>query len=493
MLEKVFELIQQYWPYVATTFVFILAIVLSATVILFKRNERAAIAWVGLIILSPLIGSIAYLLLGINRIKRRAVRIRPDAPAHKLNNLQSICNENSKSVSDSDSKVSIKNSGIHKGLTRLTNVLAVNELTFGNSVYPLINGDKAYPEMLKAIDNAEHSIGFETYIFKYDRTGQKFLEALGRAVDRNVEVRVLIDGVGQVYSWPPIIRGLRSFNIPSARFMFSLWPWKMPYLNLRNHQKILVVDGKIGFTGGMNISSANVTKQKVKFPIRDTHFKIEGPLVSHLSEAFADDWYITTKESLSGKKWFPVLHDQGGVVARGIPSGPHESFERARWIIAAAIGEARKSLCIMTPYFLPDETLISGLSLAAIRGVDVDIILPEKSNLPFVSWATMARVDELIAVGCRVWLGKQPFNHSKMMIVDECWSMVGSSNWDPRSLILNFEFNLECQGVDLALELGKIFDYELNKARPLNISELRKRSIFIKIRDGIARLCSPYL
>ena len=493
MLETVFELIQQYWPYVATTLVFILAIVLSATVILYKRNERAAIAWVGLIILSPLIGSIAYLLLGINRIKRRAVRIRPDTPAHKLKNLPSFHIENTKNLSDSGSNVDIKNHFIHKELTRLTNELAINELTFDNSVFPLINGDMAYPEMLKAIDNAEHSIGFEAYIFKFDSIGKKFVEALGRAVDRNVEVRVLVDGVGQVYSWPSIIKGLRSFNIPSARFMYSLWPWQMPYLNLRNHQKILVVDGKVGFTGGMNISSANVIKQKARFPIRDIHFKIEGPLVSHLSEAFADDWYITTKESLSGKKWFPELLGRGEIVARGIPSGPHEPFERTRWILAAAIGEARKSLCIMTPYFLPDETLISCLSLAAMRGVDVDIILPEKSNLPFVSWATMARLDELISVGCRVWLGKQPFNHSKIMIVDECWSMVGSSNWDPRSLILNFEFNLECHGTNLALELRNIFDQELDKARLLNVSELRKRSIIIKIRDGIARLCSPYL
>ena len=171
MLETVFELIQQYWPYVATTLVFILAIVLSATVILYKRNERAAIAWVGLIILSPLIGSIAYLLLGINRIKRRAVRIRPDTPAHKLKNLPSFHIENTKNLSDSGSNVDIKNHFIHKELTRLTNELAINELTFDNSVFPLINGDMAYPEMLKAIDNAEHSIGFEAYIFKFDSIG----------------------------------------------------------------------------------------------------------------------------------------------------------------------------------------------------------------------------------------------------------------------------------------------------------------------------------
>lgn len=488
-----FEYVQQYWPHAATSIVVAVTVVLSASVILYKRNERAAIAWVGLILLNPIIGSIAYLLLGINRIRRRAVRIRPHAIDQA--GLSAISHSPTRDVSLSDPANRDRSSvaGIHQELTRLTDVLATNRLTPANRITPLVNGDAAYPEMVQAIEGAKRSICFETYIFKYDSVGQEFVAALERAVVRGVEVRVLVDGVGQVYSWPPIARALQAANIPRARFMYSLWPWRMPYLNLRNHQKILVIDGEIGFTGGMNISAANRTDAQVRRIVRDIHFRVEGPLVAHLTEAFADDWHITTKESLVGESWFPPLAGKGEIVARGIPSGPHESVERMRWIIAAAISEARQSLRVMTPYFLPDETLAAGLRLAALRGVEVDIILPEKTNLAFVTWAAMARLDELIGVGCRVWLGPPPFNHSKLMLVDDCWALVGSSNWDPRSLILNFEFNVECQGVELVAQLGGIFEAELAQSRRLTLDDLENRNLVVKLRDGIARLFSPYL
>jgi cardiolipin synthase len=483
----VFEYVQQYWPYAATSFVVMVTVVLSASVILYKRNERAAIAWVGLILLSPIIGSIAYLLLGINRIRRRASRIRPHAVG------QTVSPPMAQTPSDPASLARSATVGIHLGLTRLTDALATNRLAPANNITPLVNGDAAYPEMIQAIEGARRSICFETYIFKYDAVGREFVAALERAIARGVEVRVLVDGVGQIYSWPPIARALQAAGIPHARFMYSLWPWRMPYLNLRNHQKILVIDGETGFTGGMNISAANRTGEQVRRRVRDIHFKVAGPLVGHLTEAFADDWYITTRESLVGESWFPPLTGKGDVVARGIPSGPHESVERMRWIIAAAISEARQSLRVMTPYFLPDETLAAGLRLAALRGVEVDIILPEKTNLAFVTWAAMARLDELIRVGCRLWLGPPPFNHSKLMLVDDCWALVGSSNWDPRSLILNFEFNVECQGAELVKQLGAIFAVELAQARRLTLDDLQNRNIFVKLRDGIARLFTPYL
>lgn len=483
--DAMFDYVQQYWPYAATSFVVVVSAVLLASVILHKRNERAAIAWVGLILLSPIIGSIAYLLLGINRIRRRAVRVRPHAMSPATSSMSANC---SMAIADREGGV-----GIHRELTQLTDALATNRLTPANAITPLVNGDAAYSEMVQAIESATRSLCFEAYIFNYDSVGREFVAALGGAVARGVEVRVLIDGVGQVYSWPPLVRALRAAKIPHARFMYSLWPWQMPYLNLRNHQKILVIDGEVGFTGGMNISAWNRTEAALRRRVRDIHFKVEGPLVAHLSEAFADDWHITTKETLIGDSWFPPLTGQGTVVARGIPSGPHESVERVRWIIAAAISEARQSLRVMTPYFLPDETLAAGLRLAALRGVEVDIILPEKTNLAFVTWAAMARLDELINVGCRIWLGPQPFNHSKIMLVDECWALVGSSNWDPRSLSLNFEFNVECQGSELVTQLGGIFATELSQSRRLTLDDLKSRNLIVKLRDGIARLFSPYL
>jgi len=488
-----FDIVQQYWPIAATTFVVVVAVVLSASVILYKRNERAAIAWVGLILLSPIIGSIAYLLLGVNRIRRRAVRVRPHAAPQAAAPEMSAAAPCTAAAADTAHLAEVRADDLHRELMRVTDALASNRLTPGNRVIPLVNGDAAYPEMLRAIDGAQHAIGFETYIFKNDDVGREFVAALERAVERGVEVRVLTDGVGQIYSWPPITAALGAAGIPHALYMYSLWPWRMPYLNLRNHQKILVVDGKIGFTGGMNISAANRIASGPRRIVRDIHFKVAGPLVAHLAEAFADDWHLTTKESLVGDGWFPRLGGDGDIVARGIPSGPHESVERVRWIIAAAISEARQSLRIMTPYFLPDETLTAGLRLAALRGVDVDIILPEKTNLAFVTWAAMARLDELIGVGCRVWLGAPPFNHAKLMLVDGRWALFGSSNWDPRSLILNFEFNVECHGTRLAKELDEVFQEELAHARRLTLADLKSRNLFVKLRDGIARLFSPYL
>ncbi len=488
-----FGYVEQYWPYAATSFVVVVTVVLSASVILYKRNERAAIAWVGLILLSPIVGSIAYLLLGINRIRRRAVRVRPHAvgqPVAPAISPAGICCAPEKDPLDLDHRDGVS---VHSGLARVTGALAPNRLSASNSITPLVNGDAAYPEMLQAIDQAQHSIGLEAYIFKYDDVGRQFVAALERAVARGVDVRVLVDGVGQVYSWPPIGSALRDAGIPYALFMHSLWPWRMPYLNLRNHQKILIVDGTVGFTGGMNISANNRSDTALRRVVRDIHFKVEGPLVAHFAEAFADDWHITTKESLVGEHWFPPLQGRGDIIARGIASGPHEPIERVRWIIAAAISEARQSLRIMTPYFLPDETLAAGLRLAALRGVKVDVVLPRKTNLAFVTWASMARLDELIAAGCNIWLGPPPFNHSKLMMVDDSWALFGSSNWDARSLTLNFEFNVECYGADLVGKLNDVFEAERSQARRLTLDDLNNRNLVVKLRDGIARLFSPYL
>jgi cardiolipin synthase len=470
------ELVAFYWPFATTLLVLVVSVVLAASVILYKRNESAAIAWVGLILLSPVIGSIAYLLFGINRIRRRAVRTR----AGRL-----------------DGRV-----GTHPGgapaalddpLARLVDGLATQPAVAGNHVEPLRNGEEAYPAMIAAIDGAERSVALSSYIFKNDALGRAFVAALERARLRGVEVRVLVDGVGQIYSFPTIVAALRQSDIPFARYMHSFWPWRMPYLNLRNHRKVLVVDGQTGFTGGINISANNQVRSDVSRPVRDIHFRITGPVVAQLMEVFADDWTVTTREVLDGPDWYPEMIASGPVVARAIPSGPHEHIDRMRWILHAGISEARARIAILTPYFLPDEILVSALRLAARKGVAIDILIPERSNLFFVDWAVRARLDELLMDGCRVWFGPAPFNHAKMMLVDRDWALVGSSNWDPRSLRLNFELNLECRDAGLVDRLDALFVRERDAARPLSLEEVRQRPLVIRLRDGVARLFSPYL
>ena len=218
-----------------------------------------------------------------------------------------------------------------------------------------------------------------------------------------------------------------------------------------------------------------------------------GPVVSQLQEVFADDWQFTTGESLRGEAWFAKPEKTGSVLARGVTDGPDEDFEKLRWTILGALSIARYSVRIVTPYFLPDPAVVSALNLAAMRGVRVDIFLPARNNLPFVQWASQALWWQVLEHGCRIWLTPPPFDHSKLMLVDGCWSLVGSANWDPRSLRLNFEFNLECYDADLAHRLDLLVLEKQKISRQVTLAEVDSRSLPIRLRDGVARLLTPYL
>jgi cardiolipin synthase len=323
----------------------------------------------------------------------------------------------------------------------------------------------------------------------------KFIAALQSAVNRGVAVRVLVDAAGTRYSWPPITHKLRKAKIPFARFLPTsiLAPWRVATINLRNHRKSLIVDGRIAFTGGMNIRHGNMILENPKSPVQDLHFRVTGPVVAELQEAFANDWAYTTNEILDGEPWFPKLAESGNIIARVVPDGPDGDFENARWTLLAALAEAQVSVKIITPYFLPDATIIAALNLAALRGVRVDIILPAQSNLPYVHWASRALWWQVLERGCRIWLTPPPFDHSKLMIVDGHWVMFGSANWDARSLRLNFELNVECYGRNFATDMEKIIEGKISTAREVAQAEVDRRSTPEKLRDAIARLFSPYL
>jgi cardiolipin synthase len=270
-------------------------------------------------------------------------------------------------------------------------------------------------------------------------------------------------------------------------------PWRVATINLRNHRKLLIADGTIAFTGGMNIRQGNVLAAHPKSPVQDLHFQVAGPVVTALQEAFANDWAFTTGEALDGELWFPETAEAGDVVARVIMDGPDGDFEKLRQTLLAALAEAQSSVKILTPYFLPDATLISALNLAALRGVQVDIILPAKNNLPFVHWASRAQWWQVLENGCRLWLTPPPFDHSKLMIVDGHWVLLGSANWDARSLRLNFELNVECYGRRFAQEMEMFIAGKLAAARQVTQAEADGRSLPIKLLDAATRLFSPYL
>ncbi len=472
--------ISRFWPHIAAGFDFLAALVASFHALLHKRDSRAAALWLGVIWFLPLFGPLLYLTLGFNRIRRRAVslgvmtRLKAAAEIHELPQLKAD----------------------HlKTLALAVQRIAKRPLTVGNKIEPLINGDEAFPAMLEAIDSAKISISFCTYIFDNDDAGRQFLAAFARAIGRGVEVRVLVDAAGARYSWPPITWKLRHAKIPYARFLPAslLAPWRVAGINLRNHRKLLIVDGKNAFTGGINIRQGNVLALKPKNGIQDLQFSVSGPVVAQLQEAFASDWYFCTNEILKGKKWFPELSKSGEVIARAITDGPDADFEKLRLTLLAALADAQSSIQVVTPYFLPDVALVTALNVAALRGVRVDIILPQENNLPFVGWASRSMWWQVLERGCRIWLTPPPFDHSKLMIVDHHWVFLGSANWDTRSLRLNFELNVECYGHELADVMAKFIRKKIASAREVTLAQIDKRPLPEKLRDAAARLFSPYL
>lgn len=481
------DLLLEFWPYLALLLDVLVAAVASGHAVLHKRDSRAAVAWVGLIWLAPVVGAGLYVWLGINRIQRRARSLR----------LDRLRPESSSNLCPCPAELldqTLGAGGAHlRSLTNLIGELTRRPLLHGNRVEPLLNGDQAYPAMIQAIDSAARSITLSTYIFDNDRAGQLFLDALQRAMARGVAVRVLIDDVGARYSWPAMPRLLRRAGIPCGMFLPTWIPWRFRFTNLRTHRKIMVVDGRIGFTGGINIREGNCLAWQPRHPVQDLHFRITGPVVTQLQEVFADDWAFCTDELLQGELWFADIEPAGPVLARGLPDGPDENFESFRLVILGAIASARSSILVVTPYFLPDAALITALNIAAMRGIAVEIVLPQQNNLALVQWASTALLWQLLERGCRVWLSPPPFDHSKVLLVDGIVSFVGTANWDPRSLRLNFEFNLECYDRELATALTELVRAKIKDARPVSLADVDGRSLPIRLRDGIARLCSPYL
>lgn len=455
--------------------------------ILHKRDSRSAAGWVGLILLSPVLGTILYAILGVNRIRRRAFVLRREARRYPASAPSPV-----RPPTEPFHHVADHTWNRHR-LSRTVENVTHSPLLQGNSIAHFTTFEKTAEAMIAAINQAKHSVSLATYIFDGGAFGDMFVAPLRDAVERQVAVRVLIDGVGTRYSWPGAIGALRKAGVPCSLFLPTSVPWHWTYMNLRNHRKLLIVDGKEGFTGGMNLRKTYMTSAAKDVTIRDLHFHIRGPVVQQLQEAFAADWCFAAKEVLAGESWFPKQERHGNILARAIPDGPDEDFEKIRWTLLGAISLARKSIRIVTPYLIPDSALVTALSIASLSGTRVEILVPDRNNLLLVDWASMAVIPQLLANGCRVYRMLGCFDHSKLMLIDEDWALIGSSNWDERSLRLNFELDVECYDDKFAAEMRAIFEEKRSHSREMVLSDLSSKSMPVKIRNGICHLLSPYL
>jgi cardiolipin synthase len=474
-----------WWPYAVGAMIALADVLASAHVIIRKRDVRAAIGWVGLIWLVPGVGALLYAALGMNRIRRRATVL------HRDRRRLALATPSATSIARPETERTV--SDTMAPLARLAEQLSGRPLLTGNKVTPLHNGDEAYPDMVAAIDSAEHSVAMSTYIFGDDKAGRPFVDALARAVKRGVQVRVLVDGVGARYTWPPVHKVLRKAGIRAELFLPRIREAGLAFFNLRNHRKVLTVDGRVAFTGGLNIQARNIHADQPPWIVRDLHFRLEGPIVGQMQDVFAEDWMFATREMLDGPEWYPTLAHKGESTARCFTDGPDGDIEILRTVLMGALASARESVRIVTPYFLPETSMIAALGVAALRGVRVDIILPEHVNIPLVRWAATAQLWQMLRPGCRVYVTPKPFDHTKLMVVDKTWTLFGSSNWDPRSLRLNFELDVECHDPALAERMDALAQQKIDAGREVTLEEVDGRSLPVKLGHGIVRLMSPYL
>ena len=445
----------------------------TAHALLNKRDVRAAIGWIGTVWLAPFLGSLLYVGFGISRVRRRA---------HRLMGIdRNLGRPVSGDVSSSDSIERLK--------LAIGNVTGADLLS--GKVTAILNcGDEAYPQMLSGIDQAKAAVELSTYIFRLDEIGAKFVEALAGAHRRGVRVRVLIDGFGGGFLLSPVYHKLRAQGVPVARFLHSTLPWKMPLLDLRLHKKILLIDQSVAFVGGLNIGSENVSGPRGKAIVRDHHFRVEGSVIRQVRADFEDDWAFTTGETRTDIVSSETVSSSGDA-ARTIVAGPDQETDQLVFVLLSAVNLAQRSIRVATPYFLPDEQIVTALQLASLRGVDVNIVLPAVNNHRLVGWAMRPHIAPLLETGCRLWWSPPPFDHTKLMTIDGRWSLIGSANWDTRSLRLNFEITLEFYEEGLANQLSRIIDEKCTT--PITREQLGARPLIVKLRDAAARLLTPYI
>ncbi len=454
-----------------------LALFVTADVLLKKSDVRGALGWIGAVWLAPILGSLFYYMFGINRVTRRALKMSElrDEQASPPGNAEPDASPHIRLLSDASERVT------------------ESPLTAGNDIRPLQGGDAAYPEMLTAIAEAKYCVAMCSYIFRDDEAGRAFTDALIAAQARGVVVRVLLDSVGSGYLWSGAYERLKAARVPVARFLHTWLPWRMPFLNMRNHRKLLIADGRLAFLGGINVGRENSVRLSGARAIHDVHFRVTGPIVRVVMDAFARDWSFTTDEDLDQDIWWPKLEAAGGVFARGLRGGPDADLYNIELILGAALSIAQRRVRIVTPYFLPDPRLQFAIAQAGLRGVDVQILLPERSDQTIMDWAMRGHLRFFRHVRAHIFSTPPPFDHAKLCTVDGEWSLIGSSNWDARSFRLNFEFDLELTGRDVTAAIDAMIDARIAKAQPLDPDTLAREPVWKRLRNAAARLMMPYL
>lgn len=376
-------------------------------------------------------------------------------------------------------------------------------LVIGNKVTLLVDGVATYKAMFAAIENAKNHINIETYIIDNDEVGHRFVDLLMRKQRSGVQVNFIYDSVGALntpkeFFQPLIASGVNVLEFNPINPLLARKGWDV---NLRDHRKLLIVDGQISFVGGINISSVYSsssfgrfkTAKNNKLPWRDTHLRMEGPVVADFQKLFMATWMTQKGDALADKNYFPPLSSKGSEVVRAIGSSPDEAYSQMYVTLISAINSAETQICLTNAYFVPDAQLLAALKGAVQRGVDVRLLLPDKSDSQLVYYASRSFYDELLTAHIKIYERKNAFLHAKTALIDGVWSTVGSTNLDWRSFLNNQEINAVILGQGFGTEMQTLFEKDLQSSELITLKTWRKRSLSTRLKEQAARLWARLL
>lgn len=482
---------------------YILSIAISIKLILENRDPSKTLVWILIFMLFPGIGLVIYAVLGrnirkikINKTHKLASDMRREKLLYNFDEMQELAKYESKMIEQE--KLPDDNKKDSRAL-RVINLLLNTDIfpfTINNKVDVYIDGNEKFNNLIKDIKSAKDHIHLEYFIIKDSEIGRNIKKELIQKAKEGVKIRIIYDDVGCWRFWfhRKFFNEMKSYGIEIKPYLKGKIAIPVGgQLNYRNHRKIVVIDGKIGYTGGINIGDEYIGKNKKFGYWRDTHIRVEGTSVYMLQMIFLTDWYYNTKEVLLTERFFPKLDYNGNCMMQVVASGPDSDWESIHYAYFYAICQAKKSIYIETPYFIPDESLLKALKCAALSGVELIIIFPKIADHKIVNTASYSYFEEILESGGKVYLYNKGFLHSKVMIIDEFMASTGSANMDLRSFNLNFEVNAFIYDENIIKEIKDNFFNDLDNSEELEIDKFRKRNKKQRFKESISRLFSPIL
>ncbi|WP_404829025.1 cardiolipin synthase [Solibacillus merdavium] len=469
-----------------------LNIIFALTVIFLERKKPSSTwAWLLVLFFLPFVGFFLYLLLGRQLRKKHLFRWdgRKDIGIEQLIYYQIETIENN--------ELELRTEHI-RNYTRLMymNLKTSNAvLTQDNDIKIFEDGSDKFESLISDINHAKNHIHIQYYIFKLDNLGQRIINALIKKAKQGVQVRVLFDEMGSRGTRKRHFKELIEAGGEVEVFFPSILPLINPRLNFRNHRKIAVIDGRIGYIGGFNVGDEYLGLSDRFGYWRDTHLRIEGSAVHPLQTRFILDWNQASakKDLIYAERYFPIIPQKGTAALQIISSGPDTEWEVIKNNYLHLIANAKKYVYIQSPYFIPDESFFDAIRIAALSGIDVRIMIPNKPDHMFVYWATYSYVGPLVEAGAKVYHYEKGFIHAKTIVVDDEIASVGTANIDVRSFSLNFEVNALIYDRALAHSLAEIFESDIMDCSELTLELYKNRSNYTKFRESISRLLSPIL